>query len=291
MQILALLASFVGSAYAFADTAPLFAVPAISQQDFQYITESHYVSQSLKDYSAQLCAQKDQKLFFYRIGSLNYQQKQDLGADFTHIRHVHYKSASDLDFELHPSCTVEHRNTCGDYSQTEANVVIVDLGESIIHDLNALLNHKNVIVQVKPTFNADYCHVDSTKEFLDEEMHLNLEHRSGRLDESDVQFKDGFAEEFDDVFRAANALFLANKDKVEEIAANKHKSNHNDKRQKNKTSNLFTEYQFFTPGVWLSIIISLCLVCIAFTAIDWITSIQLSYKSFERKIDYEKKNE
>ncbi|KAF7579648.1 hypothetical protein EJF18_30155 [Clavispora lusitaniae] len=58
-----------------------------------------------------------------------------------------------------------------------------------------------------------------------------------------------------------------------------------------KKSNLFREYQFFTPGVWSALIVSLFLVFVSSTAIGWITSIQTSYHAFEKQIDYEKKTE
>lgn len=56
-------------------------------------------------------------------------------------------------------------------------------------------------------------------------------------------------------------------------------------------SNLFQTYQFFTPGVWLALIVSVFLIYVASTAVSWITSIQLSYRAFEKQIEFEKKTE
>lgn len=294
MQILALLASFVGSTYAFADTAPIFAVPAFSQEEFQYITESHNVSQALKEYTAGFCLNKDQKLVVYRVSSLKDNSFKDIAEDSTYIQHVHYRSGSELDFELDSNCKVEYVDQIpDDISQSEANVVVVDLDDNTEHQLSDLLQHSNVVVQVKPHFTTKHSHGNSIKEFLDEKLHLDLEHLGKRhesADDEEVEEIEDFLD-LEDEYRAAEALLVANEDVVEETSTKKDKPKNDDKKKEKKNSNLFTEYQFFTPGVWLSIIVSLFLVYVATTAISWITSIELSYKSFEKQVDYEKKNE
>lgn len=296
MHILALLASFVGSAYAFADTAPLLAVPAISQEEFKYITESHNVSSALKEYTAGFCLNNDQKLVVYRVAGLKSNNFKDIVEDSTYIQHVHYKSGSELDFELSSNCKVEYLDQIPtDVNQLEANVVVVDLDDKKEHQLSDLLQHNNVVVQVKPQFTTKSSHGDSIKEFLDEKLHLNLqqlEKRDESFDDEDLDDIEDF-QDLEDEYKAAEALLVANEEDVVEVSSSKKgKSKHGDKKkEQKKNSNLFTEYQFFTPGVWLSIIVSLFLVYVATTAISWITSIELSYKSFEKQVDYEKKNE
>lgn len=294
MHILALLASFVGSTYAFADTAPLLAVPAFSQEDFEYITESHNVSQALKEYTAGFCLNKDQKLVVYRVSGLKSNSFKDIAEDSTYIQHVHYRSSSELDFELDSNCKVEYVDQIpADISQSESSVIVVDLDEKTEHQLSDLLQHNNVVIQVKPKFTTKHSHGHSIKEFLDEKLHLDLKHLGKRhddFDDEDVEEIEDF-QDLEDEYRAAEALLVANEDVVEVSSAKEDKPKNGDKKKEKKNSNLFTEYQFFTPGVWLSIIVSLFLVYVASTAISWITSIELSYKSFDKQVDYEKKNE
>jgi hypothetical protein len=56
-------------------------------------------------------------------------------------------------------------------------------------------------------------------------------------------------------------------------------------------SNLFTHYQFFTPGILLCLIVSGVLVAILYTALTWMTAVEILYKAFDKQVDFEKKNE
>lgn len=286
--------------HAFADTAPLFASSALSQVPFKYITLSHNVSQKIKDFTSKLCA-GDEKLVIYRVGELDFESLLGVShQDWQVISHVHYKSGSDLDLEVDESCSVEYRfGSVGDASESPASVIYVDLDDGVSHKFEDLLAHKHVIVQLKPKFATSHSHGDSikeflgeTKDFLDEALHLNLNNidkRSYESDDEDLE-NDNEYEDLEDEYRAAEALLVANEDEVEgDVETTTSKPSKDTKRKTN--SNLFTEYQFFTPGVWLAIIVSLFLVYVATTAVSWITSIELSYKSFEKQIDYEKKNE
>jgi hypothetical protein len=63
------------------------------------------------------------------------------------------------------------------------------------------------------------------------------------------------------------------------------------KKDKQIQKSLFTEYQFFTPGIWSCILISFFLLAILYNALIWVSSIEISYGAFEKQVDYEKKNE
>lgn len=54
---------------------------------------------------------------------------------------------------------------------------------------------------------------------------------------------------------------------------------------------LFHNYQFFTPGIFMCLIVSGFLILIFSVALKWTSSIEISYSSFEKEVDYEKKNE
>ena len=46
--------------------------------------------------------------------------------------------------------------------------------------------------------------------------------------------------------------------------------------------NLFQKYQFFSPGIFMAIIVSLLLVSVMLFALNWIGSLQISYGAFEK---------
>lgn len=54
---------------------------------------------------------------------------------------------------------------------------------------------------------------------------------------------------------------------------------------------VFTHYQFFTPGIISSLVLSSFLIFILYVAISWMASIEVTYLAFDKQIDYEKKTE
>lgn len=58
-----------------------------------------------------------------------------------------------------------------------------------------------------------------------------------------------------------------------------HSREHSDEKVKD---NLFTKYQFFSPGIFMSIIVSLLLVTVLLVALKWVGSLQISYGAFEK---------
>ncbi|KAI5948718.1 hypothetical protein KGF57_005329 [Candida theae] len=58
-----------------------------------------------------------------------------------------------------------------------------------------------------------------------------------------------------------------------------------------KHDNLFTNYQFFTTGIWSGLIVSGFLLLILYGALTWLSDLQITYASFEKQVDFDKKNE
>lgn len=52
---------------------------------------------------------------------------------------------------------------------------------------------------------------------------------------------------------------------------------------------LFARYTFFTPGIWMGTIVSLLLVLLVSAALSWLSSMQISYRAFDKPVDFEKK--
>lgn len=55
----------------------------------------------------------------------------------------------------------------------------------------------------------------------------------------------------------------------------------NDDWQFQKGAGLFTKYQFLSPGIIMGLITSVILVTILFAGLNWITALQVTYRSFE----------
>ncbi|KAI5965353.1 uncharacterized protein KGF55_001574 [Candida pseudojiufengensis] len=58
-----------------------------------------------------------------------------------------------------------------------------------------------------------------------------------------------------------------------------------------KHDNLFTNYQFFTSGIWSGLIVSGFLLSILYAALSWLSALEITYASFEKPVDFDKKNE
>lgn len=54
---------------------------------------------------------------------------------------------------------------------------------------------------------------------------------------------------------------------------------------------LFEKYQFFSPGLFMCLIVSFLLLFILVNALSWIGGIDITYQSFEKQVDLDKKNE
>lgn len=59
----------------------------------------------------------------------------------------------------------------------------------------------------------------------------------------------------------------------------------NDENEKSdKTDSLFVSYSFFTPGLFMTLLVSLLLCAILFVALSWLSSMAISYQAFDKTI-------
>lgn len=61
--------------------------------------------------------------------------------------------------------------------------------------------------------------------------------------------------------------------------------------EKATNGSLFNTYQFFTSGIFMCLIVSFMLLFILMNALSWVSSIEITYKSFDKQVDFEKKTE
>lgn len=286
MKVLAGLVLCIGSAMAFADTAPFYS--GINALSSDYIVQASEVASLVHEHSHKLCSSSlKEKLFIYRVRNL--EAKKPESDKLSYVRHLHYDSVSDLDFPLSDKCVVKYVNSVGS-EVGDANVVVVDIDDGESHSYHEFTNGSTaVLVQGKPMF---LTRKQTLKETL-EDMHLDLDKIVKRGYESDEEEAEAaILEEIEADFRAAESMVAEEQSYVTAFAEEKEGDAQAAGTSSSKaTSNLFTKYQFFTPGVFLSLIVSLFLLYVITTAVSWVTSIETSYNAFEKQVDYEKKTE
>lgn len=285
MKLLASLALCIGSAWAFADTAPVYSGLGAFSSD--YIVQLSEVASLIKAYTDQICSlDNNDKLYIYRVSGLA--NGKPASGDMSYVKHVHFDLAEDLDFAVSDKCLVKFGDAVG-FDAGDANIVIVDIDDGNSHTHEEFLRHAGpVVVQGKPSFSVSKHTIKETIAG----MYLDLDQLLKRGYESDEEVEESAL--FDEVeadFRAAQSMIAEEESTVTAFAGDDEGQYQAAKNSTNTKSNLFTEYQFFTPGVWLSLIVSLFLLYVITTAVGWVTSIETSYNAFEKQVDYEKKTE
>lgn len=174
------------------------------------------------------------------------------GLDWNVVKHVKYDNRDNVD---------ELRMVCGGQPQ-------------IIHDMSEIDDSKVVIIQSIPSFPSIS---DNVVRFIN-----SLTKRDNDLEE--LLDEVAILEQVEQEFELAESLAAAEDQQVHILgqdAATVVRGN----------KSLFTTYQFFSSGIFMCLIVSLVLILIFRIALGWLTSIEITYKSFEREVDYQKKNE
>ncbi|EGW32789.1 uncharacterized protein SPAPADRAFT_49735 [Spathaspora passalidarum NRRL Y-27907] len=276
VQSLSLIASVLSVVNAFADTALLYSSFDL-EVPHKYITESKDLSQFMLQYIQQLCA-NDKQLYIYRVNQLKSSQV-DHGVL---LNHVHYNSISDLSFPIDAACSLEIVSE-QDSNQSQSNIVVVEVSEGV-HSIDEFLKHENVIVQGVPSFHKRN-KVNQIVEQVNDMFHDDVEKR----DVADGSNYDDIQSEVEADFREAESLI--DDETVTVFKASIKEARASNDTKKSTNTSLFTNYQFFTPGIWSGIIVSGFLLTILYLGINWLNSLEVTYSSFEKQVDYDKKNE
>lgn len=269
MKILGLAACASTALASFSDSAPFFSSRKLSA-DSAYIARASDVAHNLGQYSVGFCPEGEE-LHIYRVSNLAAAAPAKHSGTF--FENVHYRTVDDLELVV---------DSFFHHDGQKPQITDVEDGQYSVEDF--LAKSSCVIVQGKPSFHRAGSGLDAVKQFL-EDVNDKFK-RDSAADEYEKDVEEDLAA----VDAVVSAVAEAEKqledadlaESTEELSVSSLLSSN---------SNLFTEYQFFTPGVWLAIIVSLFLVYVVSTAVGWITSIQTSYHSFEKLVDYEKKTE
>ncbi|OBA23635.1 hypothetical protein METBIDRAFT_30072 [Metschnikowia bicuspidata var. bicuspidata NRRL YB-4993] len=298
------LAACASSAMAFADTAAFFSSQPLAV-DGAYITPAGGLSRAFEKLTADFCLQfPGEQLTVFRVGRLGRAAPPVGDAGATFLPHVHYAPGAAVDFPVAPACSVVYLDRApARASDVSANVIVVDVDDAATHTVAEYLGAGHVVVQGKPAFRAAGS-PESFRQLLSDKLHLGpgapAKRAADELPDADELVGADELPDADELvdaetdFGIAESLIAAQDSAVG--------SRWGDDRQAAAGAgpapagaaaplNLFTKYQFFTPGVWLVLLVCLFLVYVSLTAVGWITSIELSYRSFEKQVEYEKKTE
>ncbi|ODV82383.1 uncharacterized protein CANTADRAFT_88286 [Suhomyces tanzawaensis NRRL Y-17324] len=272
----------------FADTASFYSSHEFGS--FKYIEQASDVAHALEAYSDTICSLGG-KLVIYRAKNVHMSVDQAVNT----IKHVHYDNSDALDLSLGQSCSVKYVEGM-EASNTDENVLIRDVdSEELALDVNELMSSgKHVIVQQIPSFEGA-SKLKAFKEYIGEQYeHLKGHQHAKKAQDSEEEYLQAVSELEDDL-RAAESFIAHEGDSlVTALASPKASSTAApvaDAPKKITNANLFTTYQFFTPGILSCAIVSFALIGILYGALRWISALEISYHAFEKQVDYEKKNE
>lgn len=285
-----------GKALGFTDTASFYSSQELDC-DFDYITEASALSESVKEFSNNVCSNK-QKLTIYRTNNFD-APAQESGV---FVKHIHYGSADELDLHLGEACEQDVEYVKYGDAHTDKAITVVDVEQESVSVEDLLSGTGHIIIQGKPSFHTSK--LEGLKDYIEDQVYENLNielevESSKRETAEEAEAQDDEAEfeklveEVENDFKAAESYITKEGNSAVTALASPKASDapSTDAPKVHVNSNLFTNYQFFTTGLWSCIIVSLVLFFILYTALGWMTSIEISYLSFEKQVDYEKKNE
>lgn len=278
----------ISAVRAFSDTAPLYYFPAeagmkgaasSSASDSapfepHYIAEASDILAQIEMFSRDIC-RGNGHLVVYRVHRLVASH-----VDSISIRNVHYSSVKLTSLSFDKSCSVSGENP---------QISIVEINDDKDHSIMEFSSKhdSHVLVQGIPPFHSA---IQDVKDYVKEKFDIEVFHKrqvSPELESLDSVQLAELTKEVEQELEAAEELVLLEID-ASEIGSLKFGLNTS---LVNRNSNLFTNYQFFTPGIWMCAIVSGLMIGILYVALGWISSVEISYGAFEKQVDWQKKNE
>ena len=289
----------------FTDTSPFYSSKQLEGK-FPYITESGQLLETIGSLTNDVC-KNDNKLVIYRVSNLVHGAKPSEG---TYIKHVHYGSVEELDFPYGSACDgdrVEYMVNKQPNDTKNIAIAVVDIEDDKEHTIDEFLAPAGglVIVQGKPSFHKPESKIDGLKHYIEDKLYDNLKmeldfdnvlnKRAKGSDDTndDDKFSEIMAEVEDDFKAAESFISKEGGDMMMTIldSSKTAMAKADTKPPKVKNPNLFTNYSFFSPGIWMCLVISGFLVSILYITMSWMTSLEISYKAFDKQVDFEKKTE
>lgn len=276
--LIAKLAFFIGiSAALYANTAPtfvtnwmydikqLFANDQWHYKTFKNVDER--MSIAFKDHDLDQNAKVN--FFYYQIKKSDWQSHwkwTKFSDQFLQINGIVYNNQSETVFS-----ELKNRGILPEVLSRDSIEEVLERVNRIYEDDYVI----QIIPDFKPTANVD----------ADEDKLENLYYVDGKVARNENNDDVSVEQEIDADFAEAHRL-AAEEDQpvtiLEDVPSNTTTVKHD---------NLFTNYQFFTTGIWSGLIVSGFLLLILYGALTWLSDLQITYASFDKQVDFDKKNE
>ncbi|KGR13910.1 hypothetical protein MG3_02344 [Candida albicans P78048] len=273
----------VPTTLAFSDTAPI--IIHSNNQDalesnHKYITKFVDVKSKVDEIIKESCSDKNSKLFIYQIEDLSIESDYSWLLNKGSYANVLYHEKNEANYDFNGKCEEKESGT--------VQFSVLKTGSlQEIYEKHKENKNEVFIIQVLPKFTSGHS-LKAIKEkmynlYNDEDIVISSKRDKQSDNENDAEIE----QEIERDFEVAESLASEESDPVSIFDT--------DKQNKNGTvvkhDNLFTKYQFFTSGIWSGIIISGFLLVILYNALSWLSSLEITYASFEKQIDFDKKNE
>lgn len=243
----------------------------------ELINNDQFLFKTFKDFDKRMSIafkehdlDKNAKLYFYyyQITKREWESRvRDVNDRFLYIPRIVYLNQSETVFSEFKNRGVLPEVLSGD-------------------SINEVLERSNIdypddyVIQIIPDFKQTD-NVDAAEDKMENLYYLDDKLLARNENKEDVSVE----QEIDADFAEANRL-AAEEDQpvtiLEDVPSNSTTVKHD---------NLFTNYQFFTTGIWSGLIVSGFLLLILYGALTWLSDLQITYASFEKQVDFDKKNE
>lgn len=291
------------SAYSFENTAPLLVSSKLAHGvQSKYIDTLDNINLKINEITERFCSnQGGNPLIYLRVHGLDESQLSSI--DFINDSDSSLKALSNLvvysskdELSSPPfgkSCISSVYTDMSNYEfpkwSSNTNVAVIDIfnDDDINETINVLtenINMESCIIQGIPTFQAPSNSLlkqtsDKIKEILDS----TKKREDIDYDAVESELKESF-DEINQMLDDSTVTIYDDEDEWSDF----HQEGGVNKLAKTDGS-LFDNYAFFSTGIWMSTIVFLFLAWLLSIALGWLGDLKISYKAFDKPIDFEKK--
>ncbi|TID31056.1 hypothetical protein CANINC_000300 [Pichia inconspicua] len=287
------------SAKSFENTAPVLVSSNLAEGiESKYIDSISNVNTLLDEVMEEFCAKKEGTPLIY-LRLFGFDEFQLSSIDFIETEKSNLKTLTNL--VVYPSkdsvSSIEPGKSCvntayfnsveeipSNYrSQLQVAFIDIHYNDDIkenIETITANLDLENLIVQVVPTFESpSNSLLQKTSEKIREIIDSTKKREEIDYDAVEQELKDSFEE----INQLLDESPVSAWD--DETTFTK-----NDKSTiANPNGSLFDNYAFFSTGIWMTTIVFLFLAWLLSIALGWLSDLKISYRAFDKPIDFEKK--
>ncbi|OUM53530.1 hypothetical protein BVG19_g2823 [[Candida] boidinii] len=264
-------------------------IPGLKKEDFGSSSASNlknYISQNINDviYSPHVHYEKDEILLINNELLLNNNERCNIN-----IQKIE---------DLSDNSWINENENSNKVTVFQLPSIDVADRESAISELDSFFNKiwisstqelSNVIIQGLPTF--------------EERKHKSLLKKASKWLNPNEKRESGEDEEKEQSYAQVEAELKSAFEEINEMIGDEVVTMYNDEipsSQVKKTDtsstaanggSLFDNYGFFSTGIWMGTIVSLLLVFVFSVSLSWISSLNISYKSFDKPINLQKKTQ